>query len=125
MEEIFGVERVSTRFEQYKKNMDAGVVVCGGSDAPVNSLNPMTGLHGFVNARFDTRRLTVTEALKAYTYGPAYAAFEENERGTIKEGFYADFTVLDADPYEVPDKINEIKVKGTISEGRIVYESEQ
>ena len=121
-EEIFGVERTRTRFEQYKKNMDAGVVVCGGSDAPVNSLNPLTGIHGFVNARFDTRRLTVTEALKAYTYWAAYAAFEENERGTIKEGFYADFTVLGADPYEVPDKINEIEIKGTISEGRVVYE---
>ena len=122
-EETFGVERTANRFEQYKKDMDAGVIICGGSDAPVNSLNPMTGIHGFVNARFDTRRLTVTEALKAYTYWAAYAAFEENERGTIKEGFYADFTVLGADPYEVPDKINEIPIKGTISEGRVVYEA--
>ncbi|MCR5034000.1 MAG: amidohydrolase family protein, partial [Clostridia bacterium] len=122
MEQIFGKERVETRFEQYKKFMDAGVIVCGGSDAPVNSLNPLTGIHGFVNARFDTRRLTVTEALKAYTYWAAYAAFEEHERGTIKEGFYADFTILGEDPYEVPDKIRDIQVKGTISEGRVVYE---
>ena len=122
-EMIFGKERVANRFEQYKKNMDAGVIVCGGSDAPVNSLNPLSGIHGFVNARFDTRRLTVTEALKAYTYWAAYAAFEENERGTIKEGFYADFTILSADPYKVPDKINQIQIKGTISEGRIVYEN--
>lgn len=121
VEEWFGKERVK-RFEQYKHVSDMGVMVAGGSDAPVNSLNPLTGIQGLVNARFDTRRMSVTEALKAYTYNAAYTAFEENERGTIKEGFYADFTVLAEDPYEVPDKIDKIAVMGTISEGRIVYE---
>lgn len=66
--------------------------------------------------------MSVTEALKAYTYNAAYAAFEEDERGTIKEGYYADFTVLSEDPYEVSDRIDEIQVKGTISEGRVVFE---
>lgn len=120
VEEWFGKERVK-RIEQYKQNMDAGIMVAGGSDSPVNSINPLTGIHGVVNGRFDTRRMDVKGALKMYTYNAAYAAFEEQERGTIKEGFYADFTILGQDPYEIPDKINEIEVIGTISEGRVVY----
>ena len=124
VEQWFGPER-AYRMEQYKRISDKGIVVAGGSDAPVNSLNPLTGIHGLVNGRYDVRRMSVTEALKAYTYSAAYVAFEENERGTIKEGYYADFTVLGDDPYEVPDRINEIKVRGTISEGRVVYENSE
>ncbi len=121
IEQWFGEER-SRRMEPYKYISDQGIIVAGGSDSPVNSLNPLTGIQGLVNARFDTRRMSVTEALKAYTYNAAYAAFEEDERGTIKEGYYADFTVLSEDPYEVSDRIDEIQVKGTISEGRVVFE---
>ena len=121
VEQWFGKERAD-RMEQYKHISDMGIVVAGGSDAPVNSLNPFTGIQGLVNGRGAGRRMSVTEALKAYTYNAAYAAFEENERGTIKEGFYADFTVIDKDPYEISDKIDEIKVMGTVSEGRIVFE---
>lgn len=121
VEQWFGKERAG-RMEQYKHISDMGVVVAGGSDTPVNSLNPFTGIQGLVNGRGAGRRMSVTEALKVYTYNAAYAAFEENERGTIKEGFYADFTVIDRDPYEVSDRIDEIKVMGTVSEGRIVFE---
>jgi len=121
LEQWVGEERAK-RAELYKDVADKGVMVAGGSDAPVNSLNPLTGIHGLVNATREGRRMSVTEALKTYTYNAAYAAFEENERGTIKEGFFADFTVLDEDPYDVPHKINEIKVTATISEGRIVFE---
>ncbi|MCL2580288.1 MAG: amidohydrolase family protein [Oscillospiraceae bacterium] len=122
VEEWFGAERVHSRFEHYRSVQDAGVVVAGGSDSPVNSLNPLTGIHGLVNARFDTRRFSVTGALKVYTQQAAYAAFEENERGTIKKGYFADFTALSEDPYEKPDVINEIEVTHTISQGRQVYE---
>ncbi len=121
IEQWFGSER-AYRMEQYKYNLDKGIIVAGGSDAPVNSLNPLTGIHGLVNGRYDVRRMSVTDALKAYTYNAAYAAFEENERGTIKERYYADFTVLNNNPYNTPTKINEIKILGTISEGKIVYE---
>lgn len=123
VEQWFGKER-SERMEQYKRIGEMGVVVAGGSDAPVNGLNPLMGIQGLVNARYETRRMSVTEALKVYTYNAAYAAFEEEERGTIKEGFYADFTILSEDPYDVPDRINEIAIMGTISEGRLVYEKD-
>lgn len=123
IEQWFGKER-GRRLEQYKRISDMGVMMAGGSDAPVNSLNPLTGIQGLVNARFEERRMTVTEALKAYTYNAAYAAFEEHERGTIKEGFYADFTILGEDPYEVSHKIDQIEIKGTISEGRVVFEKQ-
>ena len=121
VEEWFGVERVK-RFEQYSLVNKTGVVVAGGSDTPVNSLNPLTGIHSLVNARFETRRFDVSGALKVYTHNAAYAAFEEQERGTIKEGYFADFTALSQNPYEMPDKINEIEITHTISEGRLVYE---
>jgi hypothetical protein len=125
VEQWFGVERASTRFEHYKMVKDSGVVVAGGSDAPVNSLNPLTGIHGLVNARYDIRRMSVTEALETYTRCGAYAAFEEEERGQISEGYYADFTVLAEDPYEIPEKINEIEIVATISEGREVYRKQK
>ena len=120
VETWFGEERTK-RFEQYSHINNAGVIVAGGSDAPVNSLNPLTGIHGLVNARFETRRFDVTGAFKVYTQNAAYAAFEENERGTIKAGYFADFTALSENPYETPTRINEIDVTHTISEGKLTY----
>jgi predicted amidohydrolase YtcJ len=120
VEEWFGPER-ALRMEQYRVVSDYGVAVTGGSDSPVNSLAPLTGIHALVNTGREERRFDVTGALKLYTKNVAYAAFEENERGTIKEGFHADFTALAEDPYEAPGKINEIKVVATVSEGDVVY----
>ena len=107
--------------ELYRAVSDAGVVLAGGSDAPVNSLNPLTGIHALVNSPNPGRKFDVTGALKVYTQNCAYAAFEENERGTIKKDYFADFTVLEDDPYEQPHRINEIKVTHTFSEGRQVF----
>jgi predicted amidohydrolase YtcJ len=67
-------------------------------------------------------RLSVTEALRAYTLGAAYSSFEENAKGSIEVGKYADLTVLSHDPLRVkPDNIKDIKVETTIVGGRIVY----
>jgi len=119
-EEIFGPTRAHG-MELYRAVSDAGVVLAGGSDAPVNSLNPLTGIHALVNSPNPGRKFDVTGALKVYTQNCAYAAFEENERGTIKKDYFADFTVLEDDPYEQPHRINEIKVTHTFSEGRQVF----
>ena len=62
------------------------------------------------------------EALKMFTYGSAYLAFEENIAGTIEIGKRADFTVLAADPREVPiEEVPDISVKMTIVEGKTVF----
>ncbi len=71
----------------------------------------------------DTRRVDVKTALKYYTVNPAYAAHEENERGKISAGYFADFTVLDRNPYEEPKHINEFQVKATFTEGNLVYKN--
>ena len=120
--EYFGKERTE-RMECYKTWIDSGLVFAGGSDAPVNGLNPLSGIHSLVNSTKPGRSMSVTEALKCYTLNCAYAAFEENERGSTEVGKYADFTVLDRDPYLEPEDIVNFKVEMTIVNGKIAYES--
>ena len=72
-----------------------------------------------VNFPIKEERLTVYEALRTYTYNAAYAIFEEKIRGTIKIGKYADFIILDEDPFQIPEhKLIEIKVKDTYIKGK-------
>lgn len=122
VEAQFGAERTA-RMERYKVWTDAGLIVGGGSDSPIGGISPFGGLNALINNPVETRRLDIDEALRYYTYNVAYAAHEEHERGMIQEGFYADFTVLDRDPYAEPENIGEFKALATISEGRIVYEA--
>lgn len=123
VEEQFGKERTA-RMERYRVWTDKGLVVCGSSDVPINGLNPLNAIHELVNNVHDTRRLDVMTALKYYTVNPAYAAHEENERGKICPGFFADFTVLDRDPYTEPEHIREFSVLATITEGNLVYQKD-
>ncbi|MCI0408839.1 MAG: amidohydrolase family protein, partial [Acidobacteria bacterium] len=68
------------------------------------------------------QRLTREEALRAYTLGSAYAAFEENEKGTLTPGKLADMVVLDRDYFEVPEgEIFQITPQMTILGGKVVY----
>lgn len=123
VEEQFGKERAA-RMERYRVWTDKGLIVCGSSDVPINGLNPLKAIHELVNNVHDTRRLDVTTALKYYTVNPAYAAHEEKERGKICPGFFADFTVLDRNPYMEPGQIHEFSVIATITEGNLVYQKE-
>jgi predicted amidohydrolase YtcJ len=68
------------------------------------------------------------EALRAYTYGAAFAAFEEKVKGSIEEGKFADLAVWEQDLYKVPaapEKIKELKVLMTILDGKVVYQDEK
>ncbi|MDZ7269163.1 MAG: amidohydrolase [candidate division KSB1 bacterium] len=116
--------------------IDSGCRIAGGSDAPVEEGNPMIEFYAAV-VRKDTTgfsgegwhpelRMTRLEALKSLTIWGAYAAFEEDLKGTIEVGKLADFAVLDQDPITAPEaSLFRIKNMMTIVGGEIVYDREQ
>ena len=68
------------------------------------------------------QKVTVAEAIEAYTRGAAYAEFQESEKGTITAGKLADLVILSGDPFKVaPEKLRELKVTATIMGGKVVY----
>ena len=85
-------------------------------------LDPLLGVHHAVNAPEPAQRLGVTDALRAYTVGAAYAGFDDDRLGTVEPGRCADLTVLDSSPWERPDAIREIDVAATVVDGRVVYD---
>jgi len=99
---------------------DAGVHLAFGSDCM--PLDPLVGVHHAVNAPTDAQRLGVTEALRAYTLGGAYAGFDEARLGTVESGKCADLIVLDGSPWGSPESIRDIDVALTVVDGRIVYD---
>ncbi|EMA49856.1 amidohydrolase [Halococcus salifodinae] len=100
---------------------DAGVRLAFGSDCM--PLDPLLGVHHSVNAPADVQRLPVTEALRAYTRGAAYAGFDEDRLGTIEPGKRGDLVALDRSPWDQPDDIAAIDVAATIIDGEIVYDA--
>ena len=111
--------RASNRFRDL---LDSGVPLAFGSDSM--PLGPLEGVHHAVNAPDKRQRLSVTEAMRAYTVGAAYAGFDEHRLGTIEAGKLADLVVLDQSPWDTADAIQEIDVVKTVVDGEIVYEQE-
>jgi hypothetical protein len=100
----------------------------------VAPLDPLSGIYAAVTRAtldgknpggwFPQQRLTVEEALRAYTFGAAYAAFQENDKGTISPGKLADLVVLSEDLFRIPpERIKNVHAEVTIVGGRVVYES--
>jgi hypothetical protein len=113
-----GVER-RKETNRFRALADAGARLAFGSDCM--PLDPLFGIDQVVTAPEPAQRLTVTEALRAYTVGGAYAGFDEDQFGTIERGKAADLVILDESPWET-DPIAEIDVAATIVDGEIVYE---
>jgi predicted amidohydrolase YtcJ len=118
----------------WRSLIDAGAIIAGGSDAPVERGEPMIefyaavarrGLDGFANDDWRReQRVTRAEALRMFTLGPAWASFEEKERGTIEVGKVADFSVLSADIMEIPEaEILKTTCVMTVIGGEIVWEA--
>lgn len=108
--------------------LDAGCEVPGSSDRPVVDGAPLLGLHDLVHRRTSAghllgpdERVTPAQALRAYTYGSAYATFLERDLGTLEEGKLADFVVLSGDPLEA-ERVDELKVHATVVGGVHAYE---
>ncbi|MBN1661527.1 MAG: amidohydrolase [Anaerolineae bacterium] len=120
----------------WRSLLDAGTVVAFGSDAPVEDLNVMLGLHAAVTRRradgspgpagwYPEQRLSVAEAVHAYTAGAAYASGEEGIKGTLAPGKLADLAVLSQDIFGMePMEILETEVVATVFDGEIVYRQE-
>ena len=117
----------------WRSMTDAGVLVVGGSDAPVERGDPMVefyaavarkDLTGFSNEDWHgEQKLTRAEALKLFTLNPAIASFNETRMGTIELGKKADFTILSADIMTIPeDQIPAVKAVMTIVDGEIVFD---
>jgi len=101
----------------------SGILVAASSDAPVEPLSPLLGIWAaVVRQSFPEERITVEEGLQAYTLNAAYLSFEEEVKGSIEVGKFADFTVLSQNPLKVEsEKIKDIEVVMTIVGGRVVY----
>ena len=107
----------------FKTLMKEGLIVTSGSDCPVEPIDPLLGVWAAVARRSVAEEsLTVEEALKTYTLNAAYGSFDENNKGTIEVGKFADLTVLSDDLLNVPpDEIKKARVEMTIVDGKIVY----
>jgi predicted amidohydrolase YtcJ len=120
--EHLGVERAKW-LHPLKTLLNKGVKVVGGSDCPMEPLNPLLGMQEAVlRESFPEQRLTVEQALCMYTLDAAYCSGEEGIKGSIEEGKLADLTVFAADPTAISkDKIKDINIDFTVIDGKVVY----
>jgi len=108
----------------FKSLLKAGVIVCGGSDCPVEPISPLLGIWAaVVKQQTSEECLTVEEAIRLYTVNAAYANFEETLIGTIEEGKLADMVVLSDDPFKIKlEKIRDIDVLMTLVGGQVAHD---
>ncbi|ESP87823.1 amidohydrolase [Candidatus Halobonum tyrrellensis] len=99
---------------------EAGAPLAFGSDCM--PLDPLFGVDQAVNAPTAAQSLGVTDALRAYTLGAAYAGFDEDRVGTLEAGKRADFVLLDDSPWERSEAIADIDVALTAVDGDVVYD---
>jgi hypothetical protein len=107
----------------FKTLIREGLVVVSGSDCPVEPINPLLGVWAAVARKsFVEESLTLEEALRTYTLNAAYASFDEDKRGTIAVGKFADLTILSDNLDMVsPDKIKNVAVEMVLVNGEVVY----
>jgi len=114
----------------WQKLMKSGAVVGNGTDTPVEDVDPIAGFYAAVSRKlkdgsefFPDQRMSRMEALRSYTLNNAYAAFEEDIKGSLKPGKLADITVLSKDILTIPgDEIPSTKVDFTIVGGKVKYQ---
>jgi len=127
-----GEPRAGERTYVWRALWDSGAVVNNGTDVPVEDIDPLASFRATVTRemadgrRFhQEQRLTRLEALQSYTRNNAYAAFEEDLKGSLAPGKLADFVVLDRDILSVPDaELAQARVLTTVLGGRVVYRRE-
>lgn len=134
-EKVIGPERIKTTYA-FKSLFETQAKVAFGSDWFVAPPTPLEGIYAAVTRRtlddknpdgwVPEQKITVEQALTAYTKNAAYASFEENIKGTLEVGKLADFVILDKDLTKIaPKEIREVKVLKTFVGGKMVYRSEE
>jgi predicted amidohydrolase YtcJ len=124
-----GEQRAREGAYMWRELMNNGAVIANGTDAPVEDVNPITSFHSTVSRRTNTgdvfyggQRLTREEALRSYTLNNAYAAFEEDVKGSLTPGKLADIVVLSKDIMRIPEnEIPTAQVDVTIVGGQVRY----
>lgn len=130
-EQAIGPDRIKTTYA-FKSLLDADVTLAFGSDWPVAPASPIYGIYAAVTRRtldgenpngwVPNEKISVEQALVAYTRDAAYSSFDENRKGTLEPGKLADFVVLDKDLRKIdPVEILESKVLQTYIGGKLVY----
>ncbi|MEM7345779.1 MAG: amidohydrolase [Chloroflexota bacterium] len=110
---------------------EAGASLAFGSDWPVVTLNPFIGLYAAVNRKpwepgYNPHIQTLEEAIAGYTRDAAYAEFQEDKKGQLKVGLWADLVLLSEDIFTIPtEQIKDLQAVVTICDGRIVYQREE
>jgi predicted amidohydrolase YtcJ len=131
-ENVIGYERCKTTYA-FRSLLDAGAHVVFGSDWFVAPPVPLEGIYAAVTRRtldgknpdgwIPEQKITVEEALKAYTIRAAYASFEENIKGSLEPGKLADFVILEKDITSIdPFEIRNVQVLKTVVGGKVVFE---
>ena len=134
-EKKIGRERAKTAYP-FRSLLDAGAVLAFGSDWTVAPLDPIAGIYAAATRRtldgknpggwIPEQKITVEEAVKAYTAGAAFTEFAEKSKGTIEEGKLADLVVLNRDIFRIPaEEILDAGVRMTIVDGKIVYRKKE
>jgi predicted amidohydrolase YtcJ len=131
-EKRIGAERSKGTYA-FRTLLDTGAALAFGSDWTVAPLNPMEGLKAAVTRQtldgkhpdgwIPEQKITLDEAIRAFTVGSAYAEFQEKVKGSIAVGKLADIVMLERDIYSMdPVNLDKVKVAMTIVDGRVVYE---
>ncbi|HYN10740.1 MAG TPA: amidohydrolase [Vicinamibacterales bacterium] len=126
-----GAHRAEEGAYVWQKLMKSGAIVTNGTDAPVEDVDPIASYYATVTRKaadgkvfYGDQRMNRMEALRSYTLANAYAAFEEDIKGTLSRGKLADVTVLTKDITAIPeDQIKTAKVAYTIIGGKVVYKN--
>ena len=100
--------------------LNAGIHLSGGSDAPVTHPDPIEGIYGACNHPYDPdQSISITDALKMYTYEVAWTSFDEKERGSLEKGKIADMIILNQDPLKLePEELRSLKVENLFLNGK-------
>jgi predicted amidohydrolase YtcJ len=132
VEGVIGPERIKSSYA-WKSLLDAGATLAFGSDWPVAPLDPVMGIYAATTRRtldgknpngwIPDQRITVAQAVHAYTVGSAFAEHQETVKGSVEPGKLADLVVLSDDIFSIRrEAIEKTKVDMTIFDGRVVYQ---
>lgn len=130
VEDRLGKERAKTGAYPWRSLLDAGAVVSNGTDAPIENVDPIPSIYASMTRKrgdnpvafYPEQSMTREEALYSYTMSNAYAAFEEDKKGSITVGKYADIIILDKNLLTCPeDEILNTKVLMTMVGGKVKY----